>query len=191
MTIRTSSLLQSGLRTGDPVDERILRNLEVIEARCGARELVLRLLSRRPRSEKELRLRLEKKSYDEKFVDEIITNLKQTGLLNDREVARAYVHDQLTLKPAGRRLLHQKLQSLGIQQDVAVAATETITDSGELQSARKAAVKYLRTRGKRTDKAEKLRTRLSSFLGRRGFDWETIRTVVKEIPELHSPESDR
>ncbi len=74
----------------------------------------------RLRTEKEIRDYLYKKiintHYSRDDVEEVIENLKKQGLINDEKFIEAYVHDQLSFKPKGKKFLIKKLKEKGIDE---------------------------------------------------------------------------
>ncbi len=181
--ISTETLLKLALRTGDEIGAEQLKVLQAAEAQQNARNTALRFLASRPRTERELRSKLREKEFSEEEISVVIQDLRRTGLINDREFARIVVRDARALRPSGAPLLRRKLILLGVNPatvDEVLAEELPVTD--QLAAARKLATHFLAkaTAAQRRDPPEKLRTRLSGFLARRGFPWDTIRDVIRE-----------
>jgi len=177
--ISDETLLRSGLRTGDSLEPEALKELQDLEEVSDARTSALRLLGRRPRSTKELTDRLRRKQYREETINTVILKLTETGILDDEAFARMYLRDHLTLRPSGGRLLAQKLRRFGIDREMIVRVlADALPD--ETDAAIQAAEKYLRSRSTGLEESV-VRSRLTAFLARRGFSWETINATIEKV----------
>jgi regulatory protein len=138
-------------------------------------------LKYRPRSEKEVRDNLKKKNAPDDVIERIIVTLKEQRFLNDFEFARLWVRQRIELKPKSKRIITLELQKKGIEKEI---IEQVLDDPGEEKQVND------------TDQAEKLveqklrryqslpyyekRQKLAAFLGRRGFDWDTIKQVLQK-----------
>lgn len=182
--IHKEVLLQSGLRVGDRVSERTIDELKKQEELHKARQAALRLLSHRARSEQELRDRLKQKGLSLEGIKKVLDSLTRSGLINDLEFARAFAHDKLLRKPIGRSMLTHQLRQKGISKEV---IEQVLSEVYEKVKEDKYAVELARNRFERFksafDELEPLKQRkkLSDYLARRGFAWETVAKAVNEV----------
>lgn len=116
------------------------------------------------------------------LVGSILGKLKDLGYVDDEEFARWWVEQRSQHRPRGKRLLERELFQKGIAKETIQRVLEDLIgssgngDSSEVALARKAAERRAHLmRGLPTLEFKK---KLSSFLARRGFGWETIRQVV-------------
>ncbi len=178
--ISAETLLRFGLRTGDEIDESRLKALQAAEELQSAKQAALRLLARRPRSEREIRDKLREKEFGDEEIRQAIASLRSAGILDDEAFARTFIRDQLTIRPKGPVALKQKLLLLGIKKEIIDAALEeAFRESSQEEIALEAARKFLR----RTAHGDLRSTRqkLSAFLSRRGFSWEVIAGVMSKV----------
>lgn len=148
-------------------------------------------LSRRPRSEKEVRDNLLKKKAPPEVVDQIISWLKERKFLNDEEFARWWIEQRARFRPKGQRMIRIELKQKGITEDVINAAItnqessqsegldEQTGISNDEEMARKLVEKKI-SKYKHLPKQE-IYQKLGAFLARRGFDWETIKKTIDII----------
>ncbi len=134
----------------------------------------------RPRSVKEMAQRLKQKGHRGFIIARVIDELEDKKLLDDRVFAKLWIGDRTTLKPSGKNLLIRELKSKGVSDAVIEEAFERLGgayDEYEIASplARK---KVALLKGIDEEKAKK---RLLDFLSRRGFSYNTIWRVLKEI----------
>ncbi|MDP1721878.1 MAG: regulatory protein RecX [Candidatus Gottesmanbacteria bacterium] len=140
-------------------------------------------VSFRPRSEKEMRAYLAKKlsrlsvipARDARIqfpiLDRVIARLRELDYVNDEKFAAWWVDQRQSHKPKGNRLILQELKAKGV-------AVE-IKQPDEVGLARQALAKKLE-RWQTLPKIEQ-KKKIYGFLGRRGFDADTIRRVIDEV----------
>lgn len=114
------------------------------------------------------------------IIAQVIEELKNQNLLDDRIFAKLWIGDRIALKPSGKNLLIKELKSKGVSEEViewAFGEFEGTYDEYEIASAL-ARRKIRSFRGLEEEKAKK---RLLDFLSRRGFSYNIIWRVLKEI----------
>ncbi len=176
--VSEETLLKARLRPGDQITKESLDSLTADETLFQAKESALRLLSYRPRSEKEIRNYLRTKEFSDENIDQVLSTLRASGMVNDREFAGAYIRNALTLRPVGRMLLRRKLLLLGIESRmVEDALNEECEPKDQLSAAEVVAEKIMRRVGKRGE-PDKARSRLIAALLRKGFPYSIVKEVV-------------
>ena len=108
----------------------------------------------------------------------VVVQLKQHRLVDDAAFAQYWVEQRQTFRPRGGRLLRAELRSHGVGARDAEEAAASVEPSAE-EDAYRAAAKRARQLGGLDERTFK--TRLSQFLARRGFDWDTITSVVERL----------
>jgi len=167
-----------GLSVGQTFDRDRLVTLLKAETARKARESAIRLLSYRDRSVAEVRRRLIGDDFPEDIVDQVIDQLSRGGLLDDEKFSRDWVRGRSASKPMGKTRLACELRSRGVDAPTIDQALGEIDQDTEYALARSVADQKLR----KMDRSDPLaQSRLSSFLRRRGFDWDTINRVVDEL----------
>lgn len=145
-----------------------------------SRTYVLRLLTIRQRSKKEIFDKLKSKNYNEETIIAILDELEKSGLIDDRKFSLSFVRSRVDTKPSGRNLLRMQLISKGIDKDLINEVIEEIfSDRKEEDLAYDLATK----RWKQYSKLDKIKgtRRLYSFLVRRGFNYEIAGKSVKRL----------
>ncbi|MGQ9455375.1 MAG: regulatory protein RecX [Armatimonadota bacterium] len=166
------------LSVGQHFDHEQLQKLVKAETFRKAYEGALKLLAYRDRSISEIRKRLLSADFPEDVVDEVVSRLSNEGMLDDKKFSQEWVSSRATSKPMGKTRLVWELRSKGVDTDIIEEVLNDFDDDTELMLARSAAQDKFR-RVNREDPS--FRTRLTSFLMRRGFDWDVIRRVVDEL----------
>lgn len=139
---------------------------------------VLRLLALRPRSEFEIRSRLERKKFSKKDIGQILKKLKSGNLVNDRYFAGAWVRNRAILKPEGKRLLSLELRQKGIAREI-IDEVLNFNEDTELELARQALAAKKRIYAD-LDPIRKKQKSLA-FLARRGFSYPISLKALENI----------
>lgn len=173
-------VLAAGLGPDDEISAARIEELMGDDVRWRAREAALRLLSYRPRTESELRLRLLRKQVPAHVADACLTELRERGLLDDSSFAEVFARDRVRFNPRGSRRVVQELRGRGVDAETAGAAVEGIMREEELDDLELARAAAKRWRPRAGEEPERARRRLTGFLARRGFAADTVRQVVEE-----------
>lgn len=186
LIVHAEALHITGLREGDVLDTRARERLDLERSRQTAHEGALRLLTRRPRSEREIRQRLRQRELPADVVEQEVERLRESGLLDDEAFAQAWVGERQTKTPRGQRLLRSELLGHGVRSEIADEAVLSVDD-------RTAALAVARGRAHRLEGLEfrVFSQRLGGFLRRRGFAYDDIQEAVRTVWNENAPESER
>ena len=140
----------------------------------------LRFLSYRPRSEKELRDKLKKKKTSGEIINKIILRLKENNFINDEEFVKWWIEQRTTFKPRSFRLIKMELKQKGVSNDLIEKVIDDLRLTiDDLKSAKKLIQKRL-SRYKNLPREKKFQ-KIARFLSSRGFDYDIIKEIFKEI----------
>ena len=168
--------LQAGLEIGQQVTQERLMELETEAALEEALSASLRYLAVRPRSERELKVRLRRRQFDEGTIDQTIIRLRKRGLLDDMTFAQYWVEQRVTFKPRSRRLLEQELRLKGVDRETIDQAVADLDDEAE---AYRAGQKRARTIPK--DDYDTFYKKLVDHLRRKGFGYSTASKTARGL----------
>lgn len=145
-----------------------------------ARDQLLRLLSYRPRSVREVRRRLREQGYSPHAIERVVREAQANGWLDDAAFAKLWVEDRLMTNPKGPFALRQELRAKGVDEvHIERALAEADIDEAAL-------IEALIERHKaryQGDAPETRRRKLVALLRRRGFSLSAIRKTLKERDE--------
>ena len=119
------------------------------------------------------------------MVETVLAQLRRHRLVDDQAFAEYWVEQRQTFRPRGARLLRAELAQHGVARSGAEAATRPL-EASAVEDAYRAASKRAARLGALDEHA--FTTRLSQWLARRGFDWETVNTVVARLWAERTPE---
>jgi regulatory protein len=175
------------LKRGQVLSDADIEQLQVADDVEKAHEKALRFLSSRPRSEWEVRQNLHKANYETGTVDRVVERLRQVDLINDAAFVRYWVDNRAQFRPKGEVALRQELRRKGVNREVidtVLAEAGYVEENAALQAALAKADRY------RHLPWQEFSQKLSAYLARRGFDYETVREAVQAAwQQLHSGEA--
>ncbi|NLE08130.1 MAG: regulatory protein RecX [Dehalococcoidales bacterium] len=143
------------------------------------------ILTYRPRSEPELRNKLLEKGYPDASIDQVLSRMKEQGLVNDNTFAEFWKENRDTFSPRSQWLTAQELRRKGVSEEIITRVVGTIDDE---DAAYRAARKKARNLP-RYDYQNFYR-RLGDYLQRRGFSFDVIKVTVKRLWEELEQESE-
>ena len=97
--------------------KRKLNSCMLEDARERAFQQAMLFLSYRARSESEIRQNLRKHEIPEPVIEHTLERLRQDGLANDNQFARAWVENRSTFRPRSRRMMAMELRQKGLDDE--------------------------------------------------------------------------
>jgi regulatory protein len=192
-----SRITAAWLAVGQELSDEKIAQLQHDDAREVAHQQALRLIERRERTESEIRRNLAKHEVPETTIDEVLTRLKAGGLVNDDRFANMWIENQRRFRPRSRKALAFEMRQRGVESEAIEQALEKISIEDEEEMAEKAARAYVRKNGHRLRNQEwqSFRTKLGSYLTRRGFPYSICGPIIQQAwdslqQEAHSSEID-
>jgi len=182
-------LLRFGLHEGAELGEGMAARIIEAENEETAKQKALRFLGIRPRSKKEIRDYLMKKSFTPELAESIIGRLESLRMLDDLAFARMVCRDLLAKKPSGEKMLRQQMMKKGVPAAVIEDVLgEFSTPEAEFAMALKAAEKQILRIGRssRPSDDDIIKKKILEYLLRRGFAFETALNAAKRVTAKQS-----
>jgi regulatory protein len=145
--------------------------IEVLKAYTRA----IRYLSYRPRSEKEIRDRLERKKFDPQIIDQVIEKLKEDKFLDDHAFAEWWTMQRQDFRGKSKYIISRELAEKGIDRTLSGDALAKAKDDY-------LTAKDLFDRKKRLfDRytGDEYTKKVTGFLQRKGYSWDVIQKILK------------
>lgn len=160
------------------VDDDFIENILLAEEENKGLNYALKLLSYRQRSEKEIYDSLKRKGYIQEHIESIITSCKNNNYLNDKEFAKSFANDKINLNKYGPERIKYELFVKGISKEI-VDEVVSFNRSDQYEVAKDVANKKIYSY--RNDSKKDIYRKMSAFLQRKGFSYDIISKVVREI----------
>ncbi len=174
-------VLQLGLKVGQILTAEQLVQLRSEEALQQAVDRALNFLSFRPRSREEVRRYLKKKETPPELIDTVLERLDKLDFVNDRAFASFWIESREHFNPRGSNVLKNELRMKGVDREV---VDELVSDDKDEERALIAGRKKAASLVRLPNMDYKVfRTRLGSFLQRRGFGFSVTTHTVKALWE--------
>jgi regulatory protein len=174
-------IVAAWLQIGQEISDEKIAQLQLEDGRETAYQRALKFISYRPRSQSEVRQKLQDLNITQENIDYVLSRLIESGILNDESFAQLWVENRSAMRPRGRRALVYELRQRGLDQKVIEQAVSEINEE-ELayQAARR------RARKLQGQEWNDFRQKMFRFLAQRGFTYELCAHIVPRVwSELH------
>ena len=173
LDLDSEALLNSKLRIGQAISESELQDLKLSSSYYKLYHLSIKYLSRRLKSEAELRDYLKRKQASLIQIDQIVVRLKELDLINDQKYAISYIHDRMLLTPISVRKIKLELKKRKIAEDIITTSllNDQISDIENLK-------KLIIIKRKNTRYQDNLK--LMQYLVRSGFNYQDVKEVLNK-----------
>lgn len=166
-----------GLTKDMEIDKDFIDKVLLEEEQFKAKNIALKFLSHRQRSTKEIVDKLKKKEFDDSIIHMTLDYLKRYKLVDDLEFAKSFMKDKTNLNKYGPAKIKFELYKKGISKEIIDEVIDDYDD--EYSIALELAKKKIRSYKK--DDKNAIYRKLGGFLGRKGFSYECISKVLKEL----------
>ena len=165
-----TQLVTLGLKKGDAIDELQLLELKN-ESDFGKNYIrAVDLISRRLRSEREIRDYARRKQWTEDNTERVIDRLCERGYLNDERFAESFVRSRANTRNFSATRMKVELQKKGVKPDIITNILAESDDYDEMAALRKMIAKKI---NKYDDERK-----LVAYLARQGFKYDDIKSAL-------------
>ena len=169
-------IVKHKLKTGLEIDYENLSELKKESDLILCRQLALKYVSKGLKTEKQTKDYLKQHLFGDKAVDDSIKKLKEYGYLNDLHYAKSYTNDKSHYK--GKLYIKNELKQKGISEEDIDYALSTCSEN-EFEICETLAKKWIK--GKIMPLDVKDKQKLFRHLVSKGFEYETIKTVLLKV----------
>lgn len=171
-------LYKYSLEVDMEIDESFIEDVLQGEEQNRANNYALNLLSYRWRSECEIRNSMNTKGYSQDTIDNTIKFLKEQELIDDRRFAESFIKDKINFRDWGSYRLKQELFSKGVSKNIVDEVIEKYCDD-EFERAMNLASKKIKSY--KNDDKNAIYRKLGGYLQRKGYSYDVISSVLKEL----------
>ncbi len=168
-----------GLREGKRVDPAELADMARREELRRARDLALRFLGTRARSEAEIHRRLERGGFEVDIIEGTLEVLRSHGYVDDAEFSRQWVEARSEGRGVGSRRLAAELRQKGVDRSVIGSALGQVDPALEVEQATGLALK--RHSQLKSEEPRTAKRKIAAYLQRRGYSWEVCDQALARV----------
>lgn len=180
-SISLELVYKEGLKVNDQVNIEKLSKLASEDNYLRCKNSAIKIIERSYKTEKEMKDKLILKGYDEKSIERTLKFLREYNLINDENYTRMFVKDKVNSE--GKRKIKYTLIKKGIDSNVVEHELSKILSENLKEIALELALKKYNVLKKRETDKYKLSQKLYRFLVTKGYDFDLISEVVKEVTE--------
>ena len=179
-TVSEGIFFQHNLEEGGEFSDKQIKELTTADEFDKAKQAAVNLLSYRPRSIKEVSNRLVHKGWNKDLADRVTGELVDKGYLNDEEFAAIFARDKAKNKCLGPVALKSELIKTGVAQKIIEQTIEAVYSK---YPADELIQRLMKKRGIDLDVplVKKEKQRFINLLKRRGFTWDKMESVVRNL----------
>lgn len=115
VTLFEDAILDAELLRKKEISEQELNKIVSLNEKYEVYHKIIKFLSIRMRSEKEIRIKF--KEYSKNALKYAIDRLREEGYLNSEEYIKAYINDKINLKDIGPNKIKKELKDLGFMEN--------------------------------------------------------------------------
>lgn len=167
---------REGLRTNQELSPGQVKALADTDRHRRCLNAAIRYIGYRPRSESEVRQRLRQCGFEDKYIEKVVTDLKEQGLIDDTAFARFWKENREDFSPRSRWLTGVELRRKGIDPELIDRAVSEVDDNDAAYRAALHKSRHLSSSDYRL-----FRRRLGEHLKRRGFSYEVINRTIDRV----------
>ncbi|MDO8507121.1 MAG: RecX family transcriptional regulator [bacterium] len=175
-SVASRVLMDCSLKEYQSLTDKQIEEIKNSDAEYKAYNRAILILSYRANTETELRKKL-LKNFDEQNINKVIVKLKNQGFINDADFAERYIAQS----KKGKRMTSLELLKKGVDKETINSLISEREDETEFKNALNTAEKVIKKHGDKDLQFKK--QKLYENLVRRGFAYDVIKLVIKEILE--------
>lgn len=177
--------MKNGLRSGDEISEDRFAFYVTENRKYFIKRSAVRFLANRYHSSNELKNKLLRKKYEKELVLDVIDELLEKKLLDDYVFAINYANENIKNKLWGRNKVKSGLIQKSVKPEIIEKVISELFGEGdsEIENAIALAKKKKNTLNKRNMEPLKLKQKLITFLMSRGYNYDLIKNILRQIDE--------
>ena len=174
------------LKKNMEIDQDFIDHILMKEEEKKAHIYAIGLINYRPRCEAEVRKKMSEKGYASEVIEETIDYLTVNDFLNDTRFVKIYIESKLDINKYGPNRIRYQLSHMGIDRMIIDNCLREVEENiGDYQDYSEYEVALSLAKKKTSsmeglDKAKQY-SRLTSFLGRKGYSYDVISRIAREL----------
>ncbi|WP_312832571.1 RecX family transcriptional regulator [Sedimentibacter saalensis] len=172
-------MIKYSLAKNMELDDDFISEILTAEEEMNAYNYAVNLLSRAPKSEKELKMKMQDKGYDVIFIENVIKKLREQRYIDDERYSEMFISSKINTSKDGRRKIKEALYNKGINKEMIDEKLSSVSEEEEIERAFLLAKKKLASM--KEEDTRKKTLKLSNYLINKGFEYSTVKKVVSSL----------
>lgn len=174
--LELETVVKNGIKVGTIITEEKLENIQLESEKQTAYQKVLKLISTRYKTQKEVEKYLYDKGYVASIVYFVIEKLNEYHYIDDERYVMSYINSHKN--NCGKLKMKQQLLQKGVKESIINNAFEDETFE-QVEEIKRLAQKYMKNK----EDTKENYIKLFKYLLNKGFEYEEIKNVLKENME--------
>lgn len=170
-----------GLHVGRSITPAEQQEIERDDQYVRAKQRALDYLAHKPRTEQEVRRRLQRKDVPSPVVEDVVARLHELDYLDDEAYAQDYVRNRFASKKYGPVRIRRELVERGIDRHTAEAAVDDLFAEKDVQAVAREHAEKRWSRVADEEDPRRRKQKLYRYLRRRGFTSDTITPLLNTL----------
>lgn len=145
-----------------------------------AKSRAINYISGKLKAKYEVKLKLKENGFAEEVIDEVLDILEKEEYLNDKIYCEIFIEDKKKLNGYGKNKIKSLLIQKGISKNIFEDFLDEFEYDEEFDNALKMGIRKLNLLSNEEDKFKK-KQKIINYLAYRGFGFDVINDVLKEI----------
>ncbi|MGN7165911.1 regulatory protein RecX [Paenibacillus cellulositrophicus] len=178
LSVHEDVLVKYRMVKGNAFTKQELEEIVVADERQQAYVEGLKALERKPRTRKEIEMKLRQKGIETGSIEYALNRLVEERLVDDESYARQWAQQRIRNHRKGKAWIRQELQQKGVDKSIISEALAEVSSDQEFEAALAAGrKKWNQTKGEAADRKRKT----GAYLMRRGYSGEQVRKVINQL----------
>lgn len=174
-------VVKHGLRVGRTLTPEEQQEIERDDQYVRAKQRALDYLAHKPRTETEVRRKLQRKDVPKPVVEDVVARLYELNYLDDEAYAQDYVRNRFASKKYGPVRIRRELVERGIDRHVAETVVDELFAEKDVQAVAREHAEKRWARLADEEDPRRRKQKLYRYLRRRGFTSATITPLLDEL----------
>ena len=187
-------ILKYGLLLSKKIDKDLKEKIEEENLVYISYDLAIKYISKKVRSEKEIREYLAKNEIDKQIIDDTINLVKKDGYINDSTYCEMFINDKMLLSNDGPLKIKDELLKKGIEEYTINKKITIFNDELQKEKIKKIIDKQVKTNRNKSNYV--LKNKILTYLSNLGYEKKNImlilsNTNLKSDSEIFKKEYDK
>ncbi|NDI33316.1 RecX family transcriptional regulator [Chengkuizengella sediminis] len=184
-SVHEDILVKNRLLKGEEINSKKIKQIVEDEEMQIVHRQAIRMISRRANSRYELKQKLSEKGYEENQIEHTLDQLESTKYIDDYHYALNLANYRIKHQKKGLKWIEQELSQKGINKVTITQVIQELDKELEYETAYLLAKKRW---DKQSGESTKKKSKISSFLLRRGFEYSLIRNIIEKVEKEETNE---